>query len=221
MANELGLRALCERYDKVYSGAVADVLDKRGLTRQVVDGAIQGLTLTARVAGPACTCKGAPATELEPDDWDMRKAFLDALTPDCVAVVDSSGDSSAAHWGELMSTAARGRCCRGVVIDGATRDVAQLLEMGFPAFVRYRSPASSIRRWRISGYGHAVRLGGVLVRQGDFIVGDADGVVVVPAELAEVVLLEVESLASAETTMRAELLRGDLFSAAFDRHRVG
>ena len=221
MADEAELSALCARYEQVYSGVVADVLDKRGLRRQIVDGAIQGLTLTSRVAGPAFTCKGAPATELEPDDWDMRKAFLDALTPNCVAVVDTSGDSGAAHWGELMSIAARGRGCLGVVTDGATRDVVQLLEMGFPAFVRYRSPASSIRRWRMSGYGHTVRLGGVLVSQGDFVIGDADGVVVVPAKLAETVLAEVEALASAETTMRVELLRGELFSAAYDRHQVG
>jgi regulator of RNase E activity RraA len=186
-----------------------------------VDGAIQGLTLRTRVAGPAFTCKGAAATELEPDDWDARKRFLDALTPNCVAVMDASGDSTAAHWGELMSLAAIGRGCRGVVLDGATRDVAQLLKLGFPAFVRYRSPASSIRRWRISGYGHPVRVGGVLVRQGDIMVGDADGVVVVPHELAEEVLFEVERLTTSEDAMRAELLQGALFSAAYDRHRVG
>jgi regulator of RNase E activity RraA len=219
--NAQALAELCRRYGQVYSGAVADVLDRRGLTRQIVDGAIQGLTLETRVAGPAFTCKGAPATELEPDDWDQRKAFLDALTPYSVAVVDSSGDTVAAHWGELMSTGARGRGCQGVVIDGGTRDVTQLLAMGFPVFARYRSPASSIRRWRISGWVHPVRVGGVLVRQGDFIVGDADGVVVVPAEIAAEVLAEVESLTGAETAMRAELLAGGLFSTVYDKYRVG
>lgn len=212
---------LTERYRKVYSGAVADVLDKRGYRDQIVDGAIQGLTLKARVAGPAYTCKGAPATDLEPDDWDMRKQFLDSVTAGTVVVVDSSGDTSAAHWGELMSTAARGRGATGVVIDGATRDVTQMLAMGFPAFVRYRSPASSIRRWRMSGYGHPVRVGGVIVRPGDFVVGDADGVIIVPAELAAEVLEEVESLAVAETNMRQELLEGGTFSAVYDRYQVG
>jgi regulator of RNase E activity RraA len=219
--DERALADMCQRYSQVYSGAVADVLDKRGLTRQIVDGTIQGLTLETRVAGPAFTCKGAPATELEPDDWDERKAYLDALTPHSVAVVDASGDTTAAHWGELMSTGARGRGCRGVVIDGGTRDVTQLLHMGFPVFARYRSPASSIRRWRISGWGHPVRVGGVLVRQGDFVVGDADGVVVVPADIAADVLADVESLTGAETAMREELLAGGLFSTVYDKYRVG
>lgn len=212
---------LTERYTKVYSGAVADVLDKRGYRDQIVSGAIQGLTLETRVAGPAFTCKGAPATDLEPDDWDMRKQFLDSVTPGTVVVVDTSGDTVSAHWGELMSTAARGRGATGVVIDGATRDVAQLLAMGFPAFVRYRSPASSIRRWRMSGYDHPVMVGGVVVRPGDFVVGDADGVVIVPVELAVEVLEEVESLAVAETNVRQELLEGGTFSEVFDRYQVG
>lgn len=212
---------LSTRYARVYSGAVADVLDKRGHRNQVVSGAIQGLTLDARVAGPAYTCKGAPATELEPDDWDLRKQFLDSVRPGTVVVVDSSGHTASAHWGELMSTAARGRGATGVVIDGATRDVAQMLAMGFPAFVRYRSPASSIRRWRISGFDHPVTIGGVLVRPGDFVVGDADGVVIVPVELAVEVLEEVESLAVTETNMRQELLGGGTFSDVYDRYQVG
>ncbi len=212
---------LTARYGTVYSGAVADVLDKRGYRNQIVDGAIQGVTLETRVAGPAFTCKGAPATDLEPDDWDERKQFLGSITSGSIVVVDTSGDHRAAHWGELMSTAARGRGATGVVIDGATRDVTQMLSMGFPAFVRYRSPASSIRRWRISGWNHPVVIGGVTVRPGDFVIGDADGVVIVPAELAVEVLEEVESLAVSETNMRQELLEGGTFSEVFDRYHVG
>lgn len=215
------LTDITERYAKVYTGAVADVLDKRGLRQQIVNGTIQGLTLETRVAGPAFTCKGAPATELESDDWNMRKAFLDSIPPGAVVVVDTSGDTVAAHWGELMSTAARGRGATGVVIDGATRDVPHLLAMGFPTFCRYRSPASSILRWRMSGYDHPVHIGGVLVRSGDFVLGDSDGVVIVPSEHALSVLEEVESLTTAETNMRQELLEGGSFSAVWDRYRIG
>jgi len=217
----MDVRELCDRYAAQYSGAIADVLDKRGMRNQIVDGGIQGLTLQDRLTGVAFTCKGAPATDLEGDDWEMRKQFLDAVPEHSVAVVDTSGDGSAAHWGELMSTAARGRGCRGAVIDGGTRDVPKLLEMGFPVFARHRSPAASILRWRMSGFGHPVTLGGVLVRNGDMIVGDADGVVVVPSEVAVEVLEAVEALADAETNMRAELLAGGKFSTVYDRYQVG
>lgn len=215
------LVALTDRYRQVYTGAVADVLDKRGLRDQIVDGSIQGLTLETRVAGPAFTCKGARQTTLEGDDWEMRKRFLDAVPHGSVVVVDSSGDTVAAHWGELMSTAARGRGATGVVIDGATRDVPLVMAMGFPVFCRYRSPASSILRWKMTGFDHPVTLGGVVVRSGDFVLGDADGVVIVPAEIAADVLAEVESLQTAETNMRQELLEGGTFSEVWDRYRVG
>jgi regulator of RNase E activity RraA len=219
--NEQEIADLSARYQQLYSGAIGDVLDRRGYTNQIVDGTIQALSPEMRVAGPAFTCKGARANELEPDDWDMRKAFLDSLIPGCVAVVDSSGDTVAAHWGELMSTGARGRGCTGVVIDGGTRDVALLLALRFPTFARYRSPASSIRRWRISGFDHPVRLGTVLVRPGDWVIGDMDGVVVVPADLVHEVADEVESLAVVESNMREELLAGGRFSEVWDRYRVG
>lgn len=110
-------------------------------------------------------------------------------------------------------------CARyGKVYTGAVADV---LEPGFPVFTRYRSPASSIRRWRISGYDHQVTFGGVVVRPGDFVLGDADGVIFVPSESAVEVLEEVESLASAETDMRRELRDGMLFSETFERYQVG
>lgn len=212
---------LADRFAEHYTAVIADVMDQAGYGKQIMDGAIQGLTLQDRVAGLAFTCKGARATELEPDDWDERAAFLDALPNGSVAVLDSSDDTTAAHWGELMSTAARGRGCRGAVLDGGTRDVDKILEMGFPVFTRFRSPASSITRWRITGFDHPVHCGGVLVRPGDIIVGDADGVVVVPVEIAADTLKRVEEIASAEDAMREELLRGELFSTVYDRYQVG
>jgi 4-hydroxy-4-methyl-2-oxoglutarate aldolase len=215
------LADVCARYAKVFSGQVADVLDARGLTKQVVDGSIQGLTLETRVAGPAFTCKGATATELEPDDWAERTTVLDSMTPHCVAVVDTSRDTSSAYWGELMSTAAMGRDCSGVVIDNATRDVTPVLAMGFSVFTRFRSPASSIRRWRISSYNHPMMIGGVLVHLCHGVHGDADGAVTVPDENVIHVLEEVELLESSKSDMRRDLPEGMLFSEAFDRHQVG
>jgi regulator of RNase E activity RraA len=73
----------------------------------------------------------------------------------------------------------------------------------------------------MSGYDHPVTCGGVLVRPGDFVVADADGAVIVPIELVEDVLAEVESLSVAETNMRQELLEGGTFSEVFDRYQVG
>lgn len=212
---------LVARLSRQYTGVIADVLDQLGYRDQIMDGRIQALKPDMTVAGVAFTCKGAQATHLEPDDWDMRKAFLDAVPDGSILVVDSSGDDVASHWGELMATGARGRGGQGVVIDGGTRDVAKLLDMDFPTFARYRSPASSITRWRMSGFDHPVTCGGVLVRPGDIVVGDMDGVVVVPADAAGDVADRAEEIARAEDAMRRELLDGGLFSEVYDRYQVG
>lgn len=217
----MDVKEISERFAEHYTAVIADVLDQAGYRNQVMDGTIQGLTNEDRVSGPAFTLKGAVSTEFEENDWGIRAAFLDALPEGCVAVVDSSGDTSAAQWGELMSTAARGRGCQGAVMDGGTRDVTKILEMSFPVFARFRSPASSISRWRISGYDHPVRCGGVLVRPGDFVVGDADGVVVVPQEIAASILEKVEEIADAEDATREALLTGEKFSVVYDRYQVG
>lgn len=217
----MSVAAIVERLSRQYTGVIADVMDQMGLHDQIMDGRIQALRQDMTVAGPAFPCKGASATHLEPDDWDMRKAFLDAVPEGAIIVVDSTGDTVASHWGELMATGARGRGGRGVVIDGGTRDVAKLLEMDFPTFARYRSPASSITRWRMSGYDHPVTCGGVLVRPGDIVVGDMDGVVVVPADSAAEVAERAEKIARAEDAMRRELLEGGLFSEVYDRYQVG
>lgn len=213
--------ALAREFGRYYAAVIADVMDQSGLRNQIMDGSIQSLAPGQRVAGVAYPCKGAAATHLEPDDWDMRKAFLDNVPDDSVIVVDSSGDTVASHWGELMATAARGRGATGAVIDGGTRDIAMLLDMDFPTFARYRSPASSITRWRMSGFDHPVTCGGVLVQPGDIIVGDDDGVVAVPAEHAQDVLENVRKIEHAENSMRKELLDGGKFSEVYDRYQVG
>lgn len=212
---------LVQEFSRFYTAVIADVMDKAGLRNQILDGSIQSLAPGQRITGVAYPCKGAVATHLEPDDWDMRKAFLDSVPDGAVIVVDSSGDTVASHWGELMATGARGRGATGVVIDGGTRDVATLLEMNFPTFARYRSPASSITRWRMSGYDHPVACGGVLVRPGDIILGDDDGVVVIPIEHAEDLLGAAREIENAENSMRQELLDGGKFSEVYDRYQVG
>ena len=97
-----------------------------------------------RIAGPALTAKGTPTT-IHKDEYlqPMLQVYM-TLEPGVIAVYDSSADQMAAHWGELVSTAASVKGCRGAVIDGGVRDVDRIIEMGFPVFCRYRSPPTSV-----------------------------------------------------------------------------
>jgi len=214
---QIPLEELCARYRRLYTGAVADVLDDKGLWHQIADHHIQPLSLEMRVAGPAVTMLGRPERST---DRAIRKGAraVDAVRPYTVAVMDCSGEQLTGHWGELLSNGAIVRGGTGAVIDGGIRDTAAILDLKFPVFSRYRSPADAKGRWNVVDFECPVHLGGVPVAPGDFIVGDADGVVVIPAALAVEVLLESEECVATETEIRKRVRQGESVGALYQQY---
>jgi regulator of RNase E activity RraA len=200
---------MAERYKKLYTPAIADILDERGLYHQILPPQIQALAPGMRVAGPAQTVKGTPTTVHKDEYLAVAIRGLADMEAGTIAVYDTSNDPGTAHWGELVSTAARLRGCAGAVIDGGVRDVERIIEMSFPVFARYRTPADIRGRWRYVEVGIPIRIGEVLIRPGDFVVGDPNGVVVVPKDLALEVLLEAEKVLEVEDKIREELRAGE------------
>ena len=107
-----------ERYLALYTGAIADILDKRGLREQVLPRGLGPRTAAKRVAGLAFTGRGAPTDRAGDDDTATRLRMLDSIRPGTVSVWACGGSVNCAHWGEMMSNAARQRGCEGAVIDG-------------------------------------------------------------------------------------------------------
>ena len=212
------IQVICERYAALYTGAVADILDKRGYRNQVLPFFITPYTKVRRVAGPAFTGQGYPCADSSHDDTRTRLAMLEAITPGTVSVWACGGSVDCAHWGEMMSTAARQRGCTGAVIDGGVRDLKLIDEMEFPVFGRFQCSASSIGRWDIREYQVPIRIGATVIRPGDFVVGDTDGVVVVPGEIVEDVLIAAEDVSRRESGMRAEIRSGVPVKEAYDRY---
>jgi regulator of RNase E activity RraA len=143
--------------------------------------------------------------------------MLGAVPKDAVLVIQSNDEGAAAHFGELSAAALQARGARGAVIDGATRDAAYMLRVGFPVFCRYRSPMDSGPRWLAVEWGQPVTIGGVRVEPGDMLVGDLDGVVAVPKTLAVPVLLECESLIHVENRVRDAVRTGMPPLAAYEK----
>jgi regulator of RNase E activity RraA len=211
---------LCDRYGRLYTAAITDVLDHRGRYAQTLPHDIVGLAPGTRVAGRAFPAAGRPTRK--PDPERAIRAFLTllgAVPRDSVLVIQSN-DDAAAHFGELSAVAMKARGVRGVVIDGATRDAAYVLRERFPVFCRYRTPLDSLPRWRAVQWGRPVRIGGVRIERGDVVVGDLDGVAVVPRALAVPVLLECERLASTENRVRDAVRRGMAPLAAYEKFGV-
>src|SRR5262249_49929631 len=219
-ARPISTPELCDRYGRLYTAPVTDVLDHPGRYTQTLPHDIVGLTPSTRVAGLAFPAAGRPSRK--PDPERAIRAFLTmlgAVPRDAVLVVKSSDDVSA-HFGELSAVAMKARGVRGVVIDGATRDAEYIVKERFPVFCRYRTPLDSLPRWRVAEWGRPVTIGGARVAPGDGVGGDVAGVGVVPGALAEPVLLECERLLSTENRVRDAVRKGMAPLAAYDKFGV-
>lgn len=207
-----------DRLARLYTAVVADVLDKLGFRNQCLDPRVRPLYPEARCAGFALTVQTVPAREVAPPcPYAGELAAVDSLQPDDVLIVSQSGSS---FWGELLSTAAQYHKCRGVVLDGPTRDSVAIRTMGFPVFHVGFHPADSLGRLDVTAHNVPINCGGVLVHPGDLILGDHDGVVVVPLAVAEKVLQLAEEKVSGENLVRKALAEGMSTAEAFAKFGI-
>lgn len=203
----LPAKELCERYEQLYTGAVNDVLRELTLVDQALPPNIMPLREEMSVAGLAFTIKSAKDPTIA-GEMDTRATMLASLPEDSICVWDTNGDQEAAHWGEVMTATAKQRGARGAVVDGGLRDTRQVLARDFPVFYRYRTSNGSLGRCKIIGYQVPVKIGQVIIRPGDLIFGDIDGVVVVPRQVAYEVLVRAEEVVKNEADIRAWIRAG-------------
>lgn len=188
---------LCRRYERLYTGAVNDVLRERGYLYQTLPHSILPLKDHMTVAGIAFTVKGSKNLTTE-GEMEQRALMLEALHAQSVCVWDATGDDESAHWGEVMTKAAIRAGCRGAVVDGGVRDTQLILDQNFPVFARYRTSNGMLGRFRMVAFQIPVRIGQVTITPGDVIFGDIDGVLVVPRALACEVLEQAEKIRGEE-----------------------
>jgi 4-hydroxy-4-methyl-2-oxoglutarate aldolase len=202
-----------DRLARLYSPVVADVLDKLGFRNQCLNRRVRPLWPDAKAAGFALTVQTVPAREQAPaHPYAGELAAVDALAEGDVLVVSESAWS---FWGELLSTAAAYRKCRGVVLDGPTRDSRAIQAMGFPVFHDGFHPADSLGRLDVVAHNVPVSCADVLIYPGDLILADHDGVVVVPNAAAEEALRLAEEKVSGENLVRNALAGGMSTAEAF------
>ena len=211
---------MIERLERLYSAVVADCLDRVGLRTQVLDARIRPLDPGSRIAGYAATVHfvevdGVPESS---DDWYRNLlAAIDALRPGDVVVASTCRGST---WGELLATASRYRGARGIVADSYVRDTLALIAMAFPTFPAGIHCADSLGRLEVDAFGVPVECGGVEVAPGDLVLGDHDGVVVVPSARAEEVIRLAEEKVAGENLVREKLAEGMPVSEAFRTYGV-
>ncbi len=192
---------LFEAFGKVSTPNVADAQHKLGVMEGIVMRSPHGTKMVGR-ALTVQTSKG---------DWAKPVEAIDQARKGDVIVVDA-GASNVAVWGELASWSAKVRGVAGVVIDGAGRDVDAIIDMGFPIFTRHIAPHAGEPKG-YGGIGQEITCGGQLVRNGDWIIGDENGLVVVPQERAVEVANRAVDVMERENRIREEIKRGRTLSS--------
>ena len=191
-------KELLSRFEQLYTGAVNDVLREFCLLEQALPGHILPLREYRTVAGFAFTVKSAPNVKIS-GEMEFRTRMLGELCEDSFVVWDTSGDMKATLWGGVMTATAKGLGVKAACIDGGIRDTHQILEKDFPVFYKYRISNGSLGRCLITHYEIPIRIGDTTIRPGDVVLGDIDGVLVVPRDIAHAVLVRAEEIKSNET----------------------
>jgi len=211
---------LVDRLERLHPAVVSDCLDTIGIRDRVLAPHVRPLWPEAKVAGVARTvhCVAIDAVPESRDDWYRGAlAAVDALVPGDVMVVSTCEGS---YWGELLATAARARGARGLVADAYARDTLALIAMGFPTFVAGIHCADSLGRMEVQGAGIDIVCGGVTVADGDLVLADNDGVVIVPAAVAREAIGLAEEKVSGENLVRQKLAEGMPVAEAFRLYGV-
>jgi regulator of RNase E activity RraA len=193
------------RLEKLSTTNLSDALDKIGIRGAVIG--IRPLFGMPRVCGRAMTIKITAAGTTKSKHHLGIEAIAAAARGDLI-VIDNHGDVQNNCWGEILSCAAKQKGLSGVIIDGAARDVDECQKMDFPVFARGVVPITARGRIMQEDFNCLIRLGDVQVRPGDILVGDINGVVIIPREKVAEVISEAEKIMAKEESMKRDILAG-------------
>jgi 4-hydroxy-4-methyl-2-oxoglutarate aldolase len=221
------MASLTEQRDRIvrtlYAAVLSDVMDGLGLPEQALLPFVRPLDDSLVLFGRARTGLYMPRYQVAPDEdpYEVEIALVDDLKPGDVAVFACGGPTDRiAPWGELLSTAAQVRGAAGCLTDGLIRDTKAIRAMGFPVFHGGIGPLDSRGRGKMMELDCRVVCGGAAVSPGDWVFGDADGVVVVPQTASEEVFAKALEKVAAEGRTRDELRAGRSLRDVFDSFGV-
>jgi regulator of RNase E activity RraA len=195
------------------TSALSDALDRLGVEGQALG--IGPLDRTFHTVGRAFTVRMLPRGLSGKSVGD----YIDDVPTGHVVVVDNGGRLDATVWGDILTTVAHRDGIAGTVIDGVCRDVGRSVELGYPIFARSNTMRTGKDRVAAEAYGEPVQLAGIRVEPADWIVGDADGVVVVPSARAEEIVSAAEEITTTEDRIREAVATGEPLVAVRDRLR--
>jgi regulator of RNase E activity RraA len=207
---------------RLFVSVLSDCLDQLGWRDQALPSRIRPLDEATMLVGRARTANFMEVFDVPEgsNPYELEIALVDSLKPGEVPVFACANPLKIGPWGELLTTAAMARGAAGALMDGCVRDIRAIRAAGFPVFHGGIAPLDSKGRGKIMAIDVPIACGGVACRSGDLVVGDADGVVIIPQAVeAEVLRLAFEKVAGERNTLR-DLRRGDKLADVFARYGI-
>jgi len=210
--------------EHLYVAAVCDILDGFGYREQAMHQRLRPLLPDIHncgFVGRARTVRWMEVDYIVDDDpYGLEIEVVDSLRPGDVIVHSTDASGSNAPWGELLSTVAQLNGSAGCICDSQIRDCVRIIEMGYPVYYAGIRPLDSMGRGRVMAYDVPIRCGDVLVRPGELVFADYDGIVVIPREVEKQVLEQARDKAGKESLTRQALLEGKTLREVYDTYGV-
>ena len=199
---------LVERLAKTYTGVVHDVMRAMGLRDFTLPPDIRPLFPDQALAGVVATVSGRVDPSVTAHESLLGWTGLLSRARADTVLICQPNDSTVAHMGELSAETLKRKGLRGYVADGGCRDVNFILELGFPVWCRYFTPRDIVGHWLPEAYDEPIRIGEVTIRAGDVVLGDRDGMVILPKDRAEEIVAAAETAIATENKVRTAILEG-------------
>lgn len=181
---------------------LSDAMDRLGIRCQCAG--IMPLDRNFRIVGSAYTLRYGPIGQ----EGGTVGDYIDDVEPGHVVVLDNAGRCDVTVWGDLLTSSAARRGVAGVVIDGLSRDIERSVELSFPIYSRGTWMRTGKDRVRVEAVQEPVSIGGIRVIPGDWLRGDGDGLVAIPAACIDEVVSVAREIHAAEDAIRSAIDRG-------------
>lgn len=205
--------------EKLFTPVLGDILDRERCWHQFLPQPIKPLNPAHILVGRAMPVRIADVTGPQARPFGRLTDALDSLEPGEIYLA-TGGSMNCAAWGEIMTATARTRGAAGAIIDGFHRDTPRVLDQNWPVFSRGSFAQDAGVRSSVVDFRCTVEVGGVLIEPGDLIVGDVDGVLVIPRNLEERVIEQALEKVAGEKKVRRDIESGSTSTAVFDRYGI-
>lgn len=206
--------------DTLYTAVISDALDSLGFRNQAIATQFTPYTGITKLTGRAKTTLWADIFSDDLHPYELELQAVDSCKQGEIMVCAAGGSIRSGIWGELLSTAAQNSGCAGAIVHGAIRDIRKMADISFPVFATAQCPYDSQHRQKVIDLDVAVEINGVVIRPGEIIFADEDGIVVIPLEVEEEVIRLALEKVGAENITRDAIKGGMKATDAYIKYGV-